>query len=99
MTHQGFVHAFLRAGLNSWIVGLSAWAEGTQAALFSVHQALEITGYYRLSCVTLDCTRFLDAFSLANRLFVPVVQADFEVVADFYEHNRGAGGVEHSGHK
>ena len=36
---------------------------------------------------------------IAQLVFVPVVQADFEVVDDFYESNRGAGGFGHSGHK
>ena len=36
---------------------------------------------------------------IAQLVFVPVVQADFEVVPDFHESNRGAGGFGHSGHK
>jgi len=36
---------------------------------------------------------------IAQLVFVPVVQADFEVVDDFYESKRGAGGFGHSGHK
>jgi dUTP pyrophosphatase len=36
---------------------------------------------------------------IAQLVFVPVVQADFEVVDDFYESRRGAGGFGHSGHK
>jgi dUTP pyrophosphatase len=36
---------------------------------------------------------------IAQLVFVPVVQADFEVVDDFYESGRGAGGFGHSGHK
>ncbi len=46
-----------------------------------------------------------DSFSIeqgdriAQLVFVPVVQADFEVVADFDESYRGAGGFGHSGHK
>ena len=36
---------------------------------------------------------------IAQLVFVPVVQADFEVVDDFYESSRGAGGFGHSGHK
>jgi dUTP pyrophosphatase len=46
-----------------------------------------------------------DSFSIeqgdriAQLVFVPVVQADFEVVDDFYESSRGAGGFGHSGHK
>ena len=36
---------------------------------------------------------------IAQLVFVPVVQADFEVVDDFYESNRGAGGFGHSGRK
>jgi dUTP pyrophosphatase len=46
-----------------------------------------------------------DAFTIepgdriAQLVFVPVVQADFEVVAEFDESHRGAGGFGHSGHK
>ena len=36
---------------------------------------------------------------IAQLVFVPVVQADFEVVDEFYESSRGAGGFGHSGHK
>ncbi|MGB5277716.1 MAG: dUTP diphosphatase [Gammaproteobacteria bacterium] len=36
---------------------------------------------------------------IAQLVFVPVVQADFEVVDDFNESDRGAGGFGHSGHK
>ena len=36
---------------------------------------------------------------IAQLVFVPVVQADFEVVEDFDESHRGAGGGVHSGHK
>jgi dUTP pyrophosphatase len=36
---------------------------------------------------------------IAQLVFVPVVQADFEVVDDFYESSRGVGGFGHSGHK
>ena len=36
---------------------------------------------------------------IAQLVFVPVVQADSEVVDDFYESKRGAGGFGHSGHK
>ncbi|UCB55882.1 MAG: dUTP diphosphatase [Thiotrichales bacterium] len=36
---------------------------------------------------------------IAQLVFVPVVQADFEVVDDFYQSTRGAGGFGHSGHK
>jgi dUTP pyrophosphatase len=36
---------------------------------------------------------------IAQLVFVPVVQADFEVVAEFDESRRGAGGFGHSGHK
>ncbi len=36
---------------------------------------------------------------IAQLVFVPVVQADFEVVEEFTESNRGAGGFGHSGHK
>ncbi len=36
---------------------------------------------------------------IAQLVFVPVVQADFEVVPDFHESDRGAGGFGHSGHK
>ena len=45
-----------------------------------------------------------DSFSIgqgdriAQLVFVPVVQADFEVVDDFIETPRGAGGFGHSGH-
>jgi deoxyuridine 5'-triphosphate nucleotidohydrolase len=35
---------------------------------------------------------------IAQLVFVPVVQADFEVVDDFIETRRGAGGFGHSGH-
>ena len=35
---------------------------------------------------------------IAQLVFVPVVQADFEVVEDFDETERGAGGFGHSGH-
>lgn len=49
--------------------------------------------------------RGTDSFSIAQGdriaqlVFIPVVQADFEVVNDFYESNRGSGGFGHSGHK
>ncbi len=36
---------------------------------------------------------------IAQLVFVPVVQADFEVVDDFYASERGSGGFGHSGHK
>ena len=36
---------------------------------------------------------------IAQLVFVPVVQADFEVVEEFDESQRGAGGFGHSGHK
>ena len=36
---------------------------------------------------------------IAQLVFVPVVQADFEVVDEFDESQRGAGGFGHSGHK
>jgi dUTP pyrophosphatase len=36
---------------------------------------------------------------IAQLVFVPVVQADFEVVDDFDRSHRGAGGFGHSGHK
>ena len=36
---------------------------------------------------------------IAQLVFVPVVQADFEVVDEFDESDRGAGGFGHSGHK
>lgn len=36
---------------------------------------------------------------IAQLVFVPVVQADFDVVDDFYESSRGSGGFGHSGHK
>lgn len=36
---------------------------------------------------------------IAQMVVVPVVQADFEVVSDFAESRRGAGGFGHSGHK
>ena len=36
---------------------------------------------------------------IAQLVFVPVVQADFEVVADFDNSKRGAGGFGHSGRK
>ncbi len=36
---------------------------------------------------------------IAQLVFVPVVQADFEVVDDFESSERGAGGFGHSGHK
>ena len=36
---------------------------------------------------------------IAQLVFVPVVQADFEVVEDFDNSERGAGGFGHSGHK
>ncbi|MEJ2107375.1 MAG: dUTP diphosphatase [Acidiferrobacteraceae bacterium] len=36
---------------------------------------------------------------IAQMVVVPVVQADFEVVNDFAESRRGAGGFGHSGHK
>ena len=36
---------------------------------------------------------------IAQLVFVPVVQADFEVVDEFDESRRGAGGFGHSGHK
>ena len=36
---------------------------------------------------------------IAQLVFVPVVQADFEVVKDFESSDRGAGGFGHSGHK
>jgi dUTP pyrophosphatase len=46
-----------------------------------------------------------DSFSIeqgdriAQLVFVPVVQADFEVVDEFDASERGAGGFGHSGHK
>jgi dUTP pyrophosphatase len=36
---------------------------------------------------------------IAQMVVVPVVQADFEVVSDFADSRRGAGGFGHSGHK
>jgi dUTP pyrophosphatase len=36
---------------------------------------------------------------IAQMVVVPVVQADFEIVNDFAESRRGAGGFGHSGHK
>ena len=36
---------------------------------------------------------------IAQLVFVPVVQADFEVVEEFDSSERGAGGFGHSGHK
>ena len=36
---------------------------------------------------------------IAQLVFVPVVQADFEVVEEFDNSKRGAGGFGHSGHK
>lgn len=36
---------------------------------------------------------------IAQLVFVPVVQADFEVVDEFDQSDRGAGGFGHSGHK
>jgi dUTP pyrophosphatase len=36
---------------------------------------------------------------IAQLVFVPVVQADFEVVENFDDSERGAGGFGHSGHK
>ena len=36
---------------------------------------------------------------IAQLVFVPVVQADFEVVENFGDSERGAGGFGHSGHK
>lgn len=36
---------------------------------------------------------------IAQLVFVPVVQADFEVVEDFEQSSRGAGGFGHSGHR
>ncbi len=36
---------------------------------------------------------------IAQMVFVPVVQAEFEVVAEFAESQRGAGGFGHSGRK
>jgi dUTP pyrophosphatase len=36
---------------------------------------------------------------IAQMVFVPVVQVDFEVVADFEESRRGSGGFGHSGKK
>jgi dUTP pyrophosphatase len=36
---------------------------------------------------------------IAQLVFVPVVQADFEVVDDFDQSDRGTGGFGHSGHK
>ncbi len=36
---------------------------------------------------------------IAQMVFVPVVQVDFEVVKDFDSSERGAGGFGHSGHK
>lgn len=35
---------------------------------------------------------------LAQMVFVPVVQADFEIVEEFTESRRGAGGFGHTGH-
>lgn len=36
---------------------------------------------------------------IAQLVFVPVVQADFDVVDDFYASSRGSAGFGHSGHK
>ena len=36
---------------------------------------------------------------IAQMMFVPVVQAEFEIVADFDASARGAGGFGHTGHK
>jgi dUTP pyrophosphatase len=36
---------------------------------------------------------------IAQLVFVPVIQADFEVVDEFDDSDRGAGGFGHSGHK
>lgn len=36
---------------------------------------------------------------IAQLVFVPVIQADFEVVDEFDQSDRGAGGFGHSGHK
>jgi dUTP pyrophosphatase len=36
---------------------------------------------------------------IAQLVFVPVIQADFEVVDDFDQSDRGTGGFGHSGHK
>ena len=36
---------------------------------------------------------------IAQLVFIPVVQVDFEQVKDFDDSDRGAGGFGHSGHK
>jgi len=49
--------------------------------------------------VALDFTLFLDTFALANRLFVPLVQSEYEIVDDFSGYKPGADGFGHSDHK
>jgi hypothetical protein len=49
--------------------------------------------------VALDFTRFLDTFALANRLFVPLVQSEYEIVDDFSGYKPGADDFGHSDHK
>lgn len=49
--------------------------------------------------VTRDFTRFPDTFSLANRLFVPLVQSEYKIVDDFSGYKPGADGTGYSDHK
>ena len=49
--------------------------------------------------VARDFTRFLDTFSLANRLFVPLVQSEYKIVDDFSGYKSGADGIGYSDHK
>ena len=45
-----------------------------------------------------DFTRFLDTFSLASRLFVPLVQSEYKIVDDFSGYKSGAYGIGYSEH-
>jgi hypothetical protein len=49
--------------------------------------------------VARDFTRFLDSFSLASRLFVPLVQSEYKIVDDFSGYESGAGATGYSDHK
>jgi dUTP pyrophosphatase len=58
-------------------------------------------GQLLVSCWNRGQTQFViePGDRIAQLVLVPVVQADFEVVAEFTASRRGAGGFGHSGHK
>ncbi|OGI43402.1 MAG: deoxyuridine 5'-triphosphate nucleotidohydrolase [Candidatus Muproteobacteria bacterium RBG_16_64_11] len=58
-------------------------------------------GQLMVSCWNRGQTQFViePGDRIAQLVLVPVVQADFEVVAEFTASRRGAGGFGHSGHK